>query len=278
MKCPRLVLLSIAGLLFGGSWAAQAAPAPNPLCLDRDELIAATRDQDNVLFKMLYDPANPRSLSALLKPEYEKLAVTQQQAQAGDVASAARLGKLWAECLLDGTPYAEAKQALIVQFLQTARHGGDKEAAFYLGLFAMRGLPGAPPSLSAAVPLFIEAGKLDTAAKGSAATSGAYALALGYFLPKLLTPAIVATTRGQTPPEKDLTLYVNYSFCPPQAKVDEAPPPADARNPALLAALSAPLYWLPTDGLSCADPIPPSGMRLPLTFHATAPAKNPPRR
>ncbi|AJC44723.1 hypothetical protein [Xanthomonas sacchari] len=278
MKCPRRVLLSVAGLLFGAAWAAQAAPAPDPLCLDRDELIAATRDQDNVLFKMLYDPANPRSLSVLLKPEYEKLAVTQQQAQAGDVASAARLGKLWAECLLDGTVYSQTKQALIAQFLQTARQGGDKDAAYYLGLFAVRGLPSGSPSLSAAVPLFIESGRLAKDAKGSDAASSAYALALADSIPRTVTPAIVTATRGRTPPENNLTLQANYRFCPPQVSVGEAPPPADASNPALLAALSAPLTWLPTDGLACAGPDDQRGIRMPLTFPATAPTKKPPSR
>lgn len=267
-----------AALLCGTACAAQAAPAINPVCLDRDELIAAGRGQGEMLFKVMYDPANPQSLTALLKPEHEKLAATQQQAQAGDVASAARLGTLWAECLLDGTAYGEAKQALMLQFLETARRGGDKQAPFYLGLLALRGLPGGTPSLGAAAPLFAEAGKLTATAQGPAAAAGAYTLALAYFVPKAVTPAIVATTRGRTPREQSLTLQANYLFCPAQVSVDAAPPPADAHNPALLAALSAPLSWLPRDGLECADAGDQRGVRMPLTFPATLPAKRPVRQ
>jgi hypothetical protein len=279
MKPPRrCVTWSVAGLLSGAAFAVQAAAAPNPVCLDRDELIAAGRGQGDMLFKVMYDPANPQSLTALLKPEHEKLAATQQQAQAGDVASAARLGKLWAECLLDGTAYSQAKQALIAQFLQTARQGGDKDAAYYLGLFAVRGLPSGSPSLGAAVPLFIESGRLVKDAKGPDAASGAYTLALADIIPRAVTPAIVAATRGQTPREKSVTLQANYRFCPPQVSVSEAPPPADASNPALMAALSAPLAWLPTDGLECAGPDDQRGVRMPLTFPATTLTKKPPPR
>ncbi|NJC01741.1 hypothetical protein GGR63_001628 [Xanthomonas sp. 3272] len=273
MKGPSRVYLSVAGLLLGVTCAAQAAPVLNPVCLDRDEFIAAGREQGDVLFKVMYDPANPQSLTTLLKPEHEKMAATLQKAQAGDAESAAQLGKLWAECLLDGIAYSDAKKTLIEQFLQIARRSGDKQAASYLGLFAMRGLSGGTPSLVAAVPLFIEAGSLDAGVHGSSAASGAYALALAYFIPKLVTPSIVVATRGKTPHDRDLRFSVNYRFCPLGVSVDEVPPPA-VHNPALVAALSTPLQWLPTDGLDCEGINDLRGVRLPLTFPATAPAKN----
>ncbi len=259
---PAALVVAVLALVGAPSVAANP---PNPLCLDEGELGAAVRAQGDAAYRLAYDPARKGTLGALFAPQQRMLREMEAKADAGDVASASRLGVLWSECMLGGIEYASSKREQAVGYLELAHAAGNREATYYLGMLTAIGLRDGTPSLSAAAPLLIQSGRQRAAADEALAAADTYAAIVLSRLRSLSAEAF-RHARGTAPRGQPAEVVVNYDFCAASAVVEAAPEGMD--RTALEQVLGGPMAGLPTDGLACDTREAPIGIRVPLGIPA----------